>query len=102
MDKKRRKDGKKDKDAVQAASPQVPVANAKEELQGVFVVNKDKKAEFKAVETGVAGTTDIEVVKGLNPGDEIITGSYKVLRTLKNGATVKVDNTAPKKEEEKS
>ena len=97
-----KKDGKKDKDAVQAASPQVPVANAKEELQGVFVVNKDKKAEFKAVETGVAGTTDIEVVKGLNPGDEIITGSYKVLRTLKNGATVKVDNTAPKKEEEKS
>jgi len=96
-----KKDGKKDKDAVQAASPQVPDAKAKEELQGVFVI-RNKKAEFVAVETGVAGTTDIEVVKGLNPGDEIITGSYKVLRTLKNGATVKVDNTAPKKEEEKS
>ena len=26
-------------------------------------------------------------------GDEIVTGSYKVLRTLRNGATVKVDNT---------
>jgi HlyD family secretion protein len=96
-----KKDGNKDKGAVQAASPVVPAAKAKEELQGVFIV-RAKKAEFVPVETGVAGTTEIEVVKGLNPGDEIITGSYKVLRTLKNGATVKVDNSAPKKEEEKS
>ncbi len=96
-----KKDSKKDKDAVQAASPAVPAAKAKEEIQGVFVV-RNKKAEFVTVETGVAGTTDIEVTKGLNPGDEIITGSYKVLRTLKNGAAVKVDNSAPKKEEEKS
>lgn len=93
--------GKKDKDAVQAASPQVPAAKAKEELQGVFVV-RNKKAVFVPVETGIAGTTDIEVSNGLKEADEIITGSYKVLRTLKNGATVKVDNSAPKKEEEKS
>jgi HlyD family secretion protein len=96
-----KKDGKKDKDAVQAASPQVPATKSKEELQGVFVI-RNKKAEFIPVETGIAGTTDIEITTGLKPGDEIITGSYKVLRTLKNGATVKVDNTAPKKEEEKS
>ena len=96
-----KKEGKKDKDAVQAASPAVPAAKAKEEVQGVFVI-RNKKAEFQAVETGVAGTTDIEVTKGLDPGAEIITGSYKVLRTLKNGAAVKVDNSAPKKEEEKS
>jgi HlyD family secretion protein len=54
------------------------------------------------VETGVAGTTDIEVLKGLQPGDEIVTGSYKVLRTLKPGASIKIDNSAPKKEEENS
>ncbi len=96
-----KKDGKKDKDAVQAASPSLPAAKAKEEIQGVFVI-RNKKAEFVPVETGIAGTTDIEITKGLQPGDEIITGSYKVLRTLKNGASVKVDNSAPKKEEEKS
>jgi HlyD family secretion protein len=95
------KKGKKDKDAVQAASPQVPAAKAKEELQGVFVI-RNKKAVFVPVETGIAGTTDIEVTNGLKEGDEIITGSYKVLRTLKNGASIKVDNSAPKKEEEKS
>ncbi|HWR17671.1 MAG TPA: efflux RND transporter periplasmic adaptor subunit [Terriglobales bacterium] len=94
--------GKKDKDAVQAAAPaSQATANPKDELQGVFVI-RDKKAVFVPVETGIAGTTDIEVTSGLKEGDEIITGSYKVLRTLKNGATVKIDNSAPKKEEEKS
>jgi len=92
---------KKDKSSVQAASPQLTPAQAKEELQGVFVI-RNKKAEFIPVETGVTGTTDIEVTKGLKEGDEIVTGSYKVLRTLRNGAVVKVDNSAPKKEEEKS
>jgi HlyD family secretion protein len=92
------KDGK-DKDAVQAANPQLPVAKSKEEIQGVFVL-RSKKAVFVPVETGIAGTTDIEVADGLKEGDEIITGSYKVLRTLKNGAAVKVDNSAPKKTEE--
>jgi hypothetical protein len=28
-------------------------------------------------------------------GDEIVTGSYKALRTLKPGATIKVNNNAP-------
>jgi HlyD family secretion protein len=84
---------------VQAAS--VDTKKDKEEIQGVFVI-KNKKAEFRKVETGVTGTTNIEVKDGLKPGDEIVTGSYKVLRTLRNGASVKIDNSAPKKEEEKS
>ncbi len=56
-----------------------------------------KQAIFKPVETGSAGVTDFEVTKGLQPGDEIVIGSYKALRTLKPEAPVKVDNTAPKK-----
>ena len=70
----------------------------KEEVQGVFVIH-NKKAEFKQVETGITGATDIEVKTGLNQGDEIVTGSYKVLRTLRNGAGVKVDNSVAPKEE---
>jgi len=77
-----------------------PVKKDKEEIQGVFVVNKGThKAEFRKVETGITGTTDIEVKSGLKAGDEIITGSYKVLRTLKNGAGVKIDNSVVPKEE---
>jgi HlyD family secretion protein len=68
----------------------------KEEIQGVFVVN-GKKAIFRPVKTGISGVTDIEVTDGLQPGDEIVVGSYKALRTLKPEAPIKVDNSAPKK-----
>jgi HlyD family secretion protein len=67
---------------------------AKEELQGVFVVNTGK-AEFRKVDTGITGTTDVEVMSGLKDGDQIITGSYQVIRTLKNNTKVKVDNKPP-------
>src|SRR5678815_5472278 len=92
-----------EKNNVQAAAPSSEASNTtgadKEEVQGVFVI-RDRKAEFLPVQTGITGTTDIEVLSGLKPGDEIVTGSYKVLRTLRPGTSVKVDNTAPKKEDE--
>jgi HlyD family secretion protein len=69
----------------------------KDEVQGVFVVN-GKKAFFRPVETGITGVTDIEVTRGLQVGDEIVVGSYKALRTLKPEASVKIDNSAPKKQ----
>jgi len=88
--------------AVHAAEqPQAASQDDKKEIQGVFVI-RNKRALFVPVETGISGSTDIEVLKGLQNGDEIITGSYKVLRTLRNGTSVKVDNTAPKKEDEES
>jgi HlyD family secretion protein len=91
------------KGSVEAAAPQNSAAgnNANKEIQGVFVV-RDRRAEFVPVTTGISGTTDIEVLSGLKPGDEVITGSYKVLRTLRPGASVKVDNSVPAKEEETS
>src|SRR5271157_1684231 len=90
---------KKSKEAVvQAAS--LTKGNPKEELQGVFVLKNKKEAVFVPVTTGISGTTDIEVTNGLQQGDEIVTGSYKVLRTLRNGASVKIDNTTGSKKEE--
>jgi HlyD family secretion protein len=73
-----------------------PVAEKakKEELQGVFVVS-GTKAVFKKVETGVTGATDIEVLSGLNEGDQIVTGTYQVIRTILNETQVKVDNKVP-------
>ncbi len=87
--------------SVTLAAPPAPAAGdpKKDEVQGVFVVNA-KKAAFRPVETGISGVTDIEITKGLQAGDEIVVGSYKALRTLKPEATVKIDNTAPKKTED--
>jgi HlyD family secretion protein len=66
----------------------------KEEIQGVFVINGEK-AEFREVKTGITGATDIEVLSGLKEGDQIVTGTYQVIRTIKNETQVKVDNKAP-------
>lgn len=78
---------------VKAAAAVDPVAEKakKEELQGVFVVSQGK-AIFRKVDTGITGATDIEVTGGLNESDELITGSYKVIRTIRNDAKVKVEN----------
>jgi len=84
-----------DKGSVQAAaSPKTSAKDAKTDIQGVFVV-RNKKADFVPVQTGITGSNDIEVLSGLTEGDEIVTGSYKVLRTLRPRTSVKVDNSAP-------
>ncbi len=75
-----------------AENPDPAVEKArKEEVQGVFVVSGDK-AVFRRVETGITGSTDIEVLSGLKANDEIVTGTYQVIRTIRNDAQVKVDN----------
>lgn len=73
------------------------------EKQGVFIVDKEHRAIFTLVETGITGEKDIEVTKGLKEGEEIVVGSFKTLRTLKDGDTVikkKADGKAPKEEEQ--
>ena len=88
-------DNVKSKGGVQAASmPSSPAAKS-HPVQGVFVVEKDAKgrlrAKFVPVTTGITGATDIEVLSGLNQGDEIVTGPYKTLRDLKGGSLIKRD-----------
>ena len=73
----------------------------KTEIQGVFVV-RGGKAEFVPVQTGITGVTDIELTGGLREGDTIVTGSFKALRSLKPGASVKIDNTLPKTDDTSS
>ena len=80
--------------AAETLDPVKEKAN-KEEIQGVFVITLDGKAQFLKVETGITGATDIEVTSGLKPGQEIVTGTYQVIRTLKNETRVKIDNKKP-------
>jgi HlyD family secretion protein len=81
-----------------AAPKSEGTSNQKTEIQGVFVVRAGK-AEFVPVHTGITGVTDIEITDGIREGDTIVTGSFKALRSLKPGAAVKIDNSAPKTEE---
>jgi len=63
----------------------------KEEIQGVFVIKGDK-AVFTKVDTGITGSTDIEVLSGVEIGDQVVTGTYKAIRTMRDGTRIKVDN----------
>ncbi len=89
--------------SVHAAAPQKETASKdkdrEQEIQGVFVI-RNKKAQFIAATTGIAGASDIEILDGLNEGEEVVTGSYKILRTIRSGSGVKIDNSVPKKEDE--
>jgi len=82
------------------ASANAPVSNPAavkaNTVQGVYLIVNDKgvlRTKFVPVATGITGTTDIEVLSGLKEGDEVVTGRYKVLRTLKSGTSVKRDTT---------
>ncbi|MDP2960098.1 MAG: efflux RND transporter periplasmic adaptor subunit [candidate division Zixibacteria bacterium] len=69
----------------------------KKELDGVFLVEKSK-AKFIPIKSGISDQQNIEVVTGLKENDQIITGSYKILRTLKDGDKIKIEKKIEKKE----
>jgi HlyD family secretion protein len=80
-----------DPDALQASGPEAagaPPQEKGEEKEGVFVA-RGGQVTFTPVQTGIVGETDIEITGGIKEGDEIVTGSYKTLRTLKDQAKIK-------------
>ena len=94
----------KDKDAPDGgASPPAPppgpgVRKSTKELQQkvVFVV-EDGKARVRRVETGLASENEIEILSGLQEGEPVVEGPYKVLsRELSDGRAVKLDKASEK------
>lgn len=62
----------------------------KVKMRGVYVI-ENGKAVFKEIKTGIADERNIVVLEGLTPGDTVISGSFKTLRSLKEGDAVTVD-----------
>jgi len=65
-------------------------------IQGVYILTAQKndlRVHFVPVTTGITGATEIEVTSGLNSGDEVVTGRFKILRTLHSGTRIKRDNS---------
>lgn len=60
----------------------------REETEGVFVV-REGFAKFVPVELGIAGADHFEVVSGLEAGERIVSGPFRVLRELQDGAKVR-------------
>lgn len=64
--------------------------SAQEKQEVVFIV-KDGRAWKQPVETGIQDNMNIEILKGLQEGDEVITGPFNVVsRNLKDSILVKI------------
>jgi len=58
----------------------------------VFCI-EDGKAIAKQVKTGIQSDELIEILEGLEEGEEVVTGSYRAIsKDLDNGAVVKISN----------
>jgi HlyD family secretion protein len=76
--------------SVPAPSPSDKPKNQK----GVYVI-EGNKVRFVEVTTGITGEADIEVMSGVKAKDEIVRGPSRVLKTLKDGMTVKRQTKKP-------
>jgi HlyD family secretion protein len=92
---------KKKEEGALASTDSSKVKNEKKkkakEVEGVFVI-KEGRAKFVEVKTGIADQQNIEIVSGLNENDQVVTGTYQILRTLKDGDKVKIQKKVEKKE----
>lgn len=75
--------------SVPSASPEKPKAQ-----KGVYII-ENNKVRFIEVTTGITGEADIEITSGLSADKEIVRGPSRVLKTLKDGMTVKRQERKP-------
>ena len=91
---------KENKGGASASVPADPARAKREEIRGVFVI-VDGKVQFRKVKTGIASDTDFEVDGDVKPGEKVVTGPFRVLRTLKPGAAVKIEEARRPETEKK-
>jgi HlyD family secretion protein len=89
----------------QESNPTPPPGDSKlkkvEEIRGVFII-VGGQAEFRRVKPGISSDTDFEVAGELKPGEKVVIGPHKTLRTLKPGQKVKIEEPKKPKAKEQS
>jgi HlyD family secretion protein len=77
-----------------ASAAELKPGESRKETEGVFVIrDKGKNVEFVPIKLGIAGDKYFEIVSGLKPGDQVVTGPYNSVRNIADGDPVKVDNS---------
>jgi HlyD family secretion protein len=75
--------------ASEPVTQELQPGQSRKEIEGVFVV-RSGKATFVPVATGIAGERFFEVLNGLQEGDEVITGPFASVRSMRDGDTVTI------------
>jgi len=102
IEKKRLKTAARDKgdnnaDYVNERQEKALQKEEREKLSKVVFLKKGGKAQSVKVTTGISDDTYMEIKSGVQPGDEVISGSYSAIsRKLKDGAKVAYDKEATK------
>src|SRR6266566_1941910 len=102
IEKKKQKIATRDKgdnsaELVNERQEKVTHKEEREKLAKVVFLKKGSKAQLVKVTTGIADDTYMEIKSGIQPGDEVISGSYSAIsRKLKVGAKVTYDKEATK------
>ena len=78
-----------------ATSAPTPFGEKPKEVKGLYILDKNNKVKFVEVTTGITGESDIEIVSGLQAGTEVVTGPSRVLKSLKEGSSVKRQTKKP-------
>jgi HlyD family secretion protein len=71
------------------AQQELQPGQKRKEIEGVFMI-KDSHSLFVPVKVGIAGEKYFEVLEGLKPGDEVITGPFASVRGLREGDPVRI------------
>src|SRR5256884_8704414 len=102
IEKKRLKSTARDKgdnnaDYVNERQEKAAQKGEREKLAKVVFLKRGGKAQSVKVTTGISDDTYMEIKTGIQPGDEVISGSYSAIsRKLKEGAKVAYDKEGTK------
>src|SRR6266487_953898 len=102
IEKKKQKTAQRDKgdnsaDYVNERQEKATQKEEHEKIAKVEFLKKGSKAQMVKVTTGISDDTYMEVKSGVQPGDEIVSGSYSAIsRKLKDGAKLTYDKEATK------
>ncbi len=73
-----------------ATPSELKPGQTRKETEGVFVV-RDGRVAFVPIKMGIAGDRYFEVLEGLEPGDQVVTGPYNSVRGMADGDPVRID-----------
>jgi len=77
--------------------PEAKVKSKSDKKYECVFVKNGNKAKIRIVKTGIQDDTNIEIISGLQKGDEIITGPYSVIsKDLNSGDKVKIAKESDK------
>src|SRR5881275_2544088 len=102
IEKKKQKTAQRDKgdnsaDYVNERQEKATQKEEHEKIAKVVFLKKGSKAQMVKVTTGISDDTYMEIKSGVQPGDEVVAGSYSAIsRKLKDGAKLTYDKEATK------